>query len=138
MESSTKEAQGEQTAPVAGELINLRHLLSYLRRVKDGRKRRGKRYPLEIILVLFIMAKLCGQNKIYGIADWAQQQSEYLIGALGLRYKRLPHHSTYRRVLADEIEGDDLERMMGEYLAQLPRHGQDTVIVIAYFGENAQ
>lgn len=130
MESSTKEAQGEQTAPVAGELINLRHLLSYLRRVKDGRKRRGKRYPLEIILVLFIMAKLCGQNKIYGIADWAQQQSEYLIGALGLKYKRLPHHSTYRRVLADEIEGDELERMMGEYLAQLPRHGQDTVIVI--------
>lgn len=130
MESSTKEAQGEQTAPVAGELINLRHLLSYLRRVKDGRKRRGKRYPLEIILVLFIMAKLCGQNKIYGIADWAQQQSEYLIGALGLKYKRLPHHSTYRRVLADEIEGDDLERMMGEYLAQLPRHGQETVIVI--------
>lgn len=130
MESSTKEAQGEQTAPVAGELINLRHLLSYLRRVKDGRKRRGKRYPLEIILVLFIMAKLCGQNKIYGIADWAQQQSEYLIGALGLRYKRLPHHSTYRRVLADEIEGDELERMMGEYLAQLPRHGQETVIVI--------
>lgn len=130
MESSTKEAQGEQTAPVAGELINLRHLLSYLRRVKDGRKRRGKRYPLEIILVLFIMAKLCGQNKIYGIADWAQQQSEYLIGALGLKYKRLPHHSTYRRVLADEIEGDELERLMGEYLAQLPRHGQDTVIVI--------
>ena len=71
MESSTKENQAEQIEQVEGKIINLRHLLSYLRQVKDGRKRRGKRYPLEIILVLFILAKLCGQNKIYGIADWA-------------------------------------------------------------------
>lgn len=130
MESSTKETQTEQTEQAEGKIINVHHLLHYLQRVKDGRKRRGKRYSLEIILVLFILAKLCGQNKIYGIADWAQQHSAYLIEALGLKYQRLPHHSTYRRVFADEIEGDDLERMVGEYLAQLPRHGQDTVIAI--------
>jgi len=130
MESSTKETQGEQAEQAEGKIINLRDLLSYLRRVKDGRKRRGKRYPLEMILLIFILGKLCGQNKIYGIADWAQQQSEYLIGVLGLKYKRLPHHSTYRRVLADEVEGDDLERILAEYLSQLPRHGQDTVIAI--------
>ena len=127
MECSTKETQVNEAE---GKIINLRHLLSYLRQVKDGRKRRGMRYRLEIILVIFILAKLCGQNKIYGIADWAQQQSEYLIGALGLKYKRLPHHSTYRRVLADEVEGEELERILGEYLSQLPRHGQDTVIAI--------
>ena len=61
MESSTKETQANETE---GKIINLRHLLSYLRQVKDGRKRRGMRYPLEIILVIFILAKLCGQNKI--------------------------------------------------------------------------
>jgi predicted transposase YbfD/YdcC len=127
MESSTKETQTDEAE---GKIIDVRHLLSYLRQVKDGRKRRGVRYPLEVILVIFILAKLCGQNKIYGIADWAQQQSAYLIGALGLKYKHLPHHSTYRRVLAEEVAGDDLEGLMGEYLAQLPRHGQDTVIAI--------
>ena len=130
MESSTKEQQMNPAEQPEGKIINLRDLLSYLRQVKDGRKRRGLRYPLEIILGLFILAKLCGQNKIYGIADWAQQQSEYLIGAMGLKYKRLPHHSTYRRVLTDEVEGDDLERIMAEYLSQLPRHGQDIVIAI--------
>jgi len=66
MESSTKENQAEQIEQVEGKIINLRHLLSYLRQVKDGRKRRGKRYPLEIILVLFIMAKLCGQTRSTG------------------------------------------------------------------------
>ena len=130
MESSTKEQQTNPAEQPEVKIIDLRHLMSYLRQVKDGRKRRGLRYPLEIILGLFILAKLCGQNKIYGIADWAQQQSEYLIGAMGLKYKRLPHHSTYRRVLTDEVEGDDLERIMAEYLSQLPRHGQDIVIAI--------
>lgn len=127
MESSIK---GSQTEQPEVKIIDLRHLMKYLKEVKDGRKRRGLRYRLEIILVLFILAKLCGQDKIYGIADWAQQQSEYLIAALGLKYKRLPHHSTYRRVLADEVDGDELERLVGNYLAQLPRHGQDMVIAI--------
>jgi len=130
MESSTKNNETEQSEQAEGKIINLRHLLRYLQQVKDGRKRRGKRYSLELILILFILAKLCGQNKVYGIADWAQQHSAYLIGALRLKYKRLPHHSTYRRVFADEVDGDDLERMVAEYLAQLPRHGQDTVIAI--------
>lgn len=127
MESSTKGSQAEQTE---GKIIQLGHLIEYLKQVKDGRKKRGVRYRLEIILVLFILAKLCGQNKIYGIADWVQQRSEYLRGALGLGYKHFPHHSTYRRVLAEEIDGDDLERLVAEYLAQLPRQGQDVVIAI--------
>lgn len=126
MESNTKE-QAEQSE---GALINLRDLMSYLKQVKDGRKRRGKRYPLEVILVLFILAKLCGQNKVYGIADWAQQRSGYLAAALQLKRNRLPHHSTYRRVLAEEVDEEELEQVVGEYLAQLPRKGQDTVIVI--------
>jgi hypothetical protein len=80
MESSTKETQTEQTEQAKGKIIHLGHLLRYLGQVKDGRKRRGKRYSLEVILTLFILGKLCGQNKVYGIADWAQQQSEYLNG----------------------------------------------------------
>ena len=72
--------------------------------MKDGRKRRGIRYRLEVILVLFILAKLCGENKVYGIAEWVQLRSEYLIDTLDWKLKRncLPHHSTYRRILTDE------------------------------------
>jgi predicted transposase YbfD/YdcC len=132
MKSTTNhDPEQEQVQPKAA-IINVEHLLSYLRRVKDGRKRRGIRYPPEIILALFILAKLCGENKVYGIADWAKQRSEYLMEGLGLKLKRphLPHHSTYRRILTDEINADELEVMVGEYLAQLPKRGQEVVIVI--------
>ncbi|HSQ17580.1 MAG TPA: transposase family protein, partial [Anaerolineales bacterium] len=104
-ESITDNYQVQQAEQETARVIHIGHLLNYLLRVKDGRKRRGIRYPLEVILVLFIMAKLCGENKVYGIADWVQLRSAHLIGAMGLKLKRqrLPHHSTYRRILTDEI-----------------------------------
>jgi len=93
-------------------MISVGNLLSYLLRVKDGRKRRGIRYSLATVLTLLILAKLCGQNKVYGIADWAQQRSGYLVEALQLKHKRLSHHSTYQRILTDEVDGDELGRVM--------------------------
>jgi predicted transposase YbfD/YdcC len=132
MESSTENGLGEQREQASAKIIDIAHLLDYLRRVKDGRKRRGIRYPVEIILALFILAKLCGENKVYGIADWVQFRSEYLIDALDLKLKRrrLPHHSTYRRILTNEVSANDLEIIFSEYLTQLPRRGQEMVIVI--------
>jgi predicted transposase YbfD/YdcC len=132
MESITTDNLGQGHAQGEAQIINVGDLLSYLKRVKDERKRRGIRYPLEVILVLFILAKLCGENKVYGIADWVQQRDAALIAALDLKLKRkrLPHHSTYRRILADEINGDELEAILSEYLRQLPVKGQDVVIAI--------
>jgi predicted transposase YbfD/YdcC len=132
MESNTNGNLSQGQRQPAATIINVTHLLSYLKRVKDGRKRRGLRYPLEVILVLFILAKLCGENKVYGIADWVQQRSEYLIEKLDLKLKRkrLPHHSTYRRILTEEIKADELEEIVGEYLTQLPKTGQDVIIAI--------
>ena len=132
MEFNTGHGQENPAEQVTGGIIEIGHLLDYLRGVKDGRKRRGIRYRLEVILALFIMAKLCGENKVYGIADWVQLRSEYLIQVLDLKLKRkrLPHHSTYRRILTDEISADDLEVIFSQYLAQLPRRGQEMVIVI--------
>lgn len=132
MESTTGSGQNKPAEQATASIIHIGHLLDYLRRVKDGRKRRGIRYRLEVILVLFILAKLCGENKVYGIAEWVQLRSEYLIDALDLKLKRncLPHHSTYRRILTDEISADELEVIFSEYLTQLPRRGQELVIVI--------
>lgn len=130
MESNIKAVPKTVEAQAEGKVISVGHLMDYLKRIKDGRKRRGIRYRLEIILALFILAKICGQNKTYGIADWVQQRREYLVEVLQLRYKRLPHHSTYRRVLTDEVDGDELEQIVDEYLAQLPTSGQEVVIAM--------
>ena len=132
MESTLFSHSSQAPEQPNAKIISLGSLLSYLRRIEDGRKRRGLRYPLEILLALFILGKWCGENKVSGIADWAQQRSAFLIEALGVKLKsqRLPHHSTYRRVLSDAIDADEMDQILADYLAQLPQQGQEVVIVI--------
>ena len=38
--------------------------------VKDGRGKKGKRYPLALILTLIMLGKMGGQTTISGIVDW--------------------------------------------------------------------
>jgi hypothetical protein len=112
----------------------LRHLQSYLQQVKDDRKRRGKRYALETILLPFFVAKLWWQNTICRIANRIQQHGVYWKEALGLKYVSfvcLPHHSTYRLVLTEEVGGKKLEHIMAnQRTKKLLLHRQDTVIAI--------
>jgi len=118
-------------APPAGEFVfSLGSLYDYLTKLTDRRKRRGVRYPLATILVLVVLAKLCGQDKPYGIADWAQQRRSFLAEALRLKRGRLPHHSTYRRIFESVVNGDELERLLSEFVSQQPLAGQEVVIAI--------
>jgi predicted transposase YbfD/YdcC len=130
MESNTTITATPKSEQPEAKLFSVGHLMEYLLRVKDQRKRRGIRYRLEIILVLFILAKLCGYDTVYAIADWLQQRSEFFTSALGLKRQHVPHHSTYRRVLTYQVDGENVEQIFGEYLAHLPRHGQEIVIAI--------
>jgi len=127
MESNTKPCEAESQA---AKIINLNQLYQYLLQVKDGRKRRGIRYQIATILVLMILAKLCGQNKVSGIADWVQQRDTFLVEALDLKYKKLPHHSTYRRILTEVVVGDALEHLLSAYFTQTGDRKQEVVIAI--------
>jgi predicted transposase YbfD/YdcC len=67
---------------------------------------------------------------VYGIADWVQQRSEQLAALLNLKCTSMPHHSTYRRILSEVIDLEELEQAIEGYLSQLPRRGREVVIVI--------
>ena len=82
MESITNQSTSITPLQSAELVFSVRSLNSYLAKLKDSRKRRGIRYSVATILVILILAKLCGQNKAYGIADWAQERSDFLINAL--------------------------------------------------------
>ena len=53
-----------------------------------------------------------------------------MIKALHLKRKRLPHHTTYRRILETAVDGDDLERRISEFIGHLPQVGQSVVVAI--------
>jgi len=99
-----------------------------MQQMEDVRKRRGKRYELSIILLFVVIAKLCGEDTPFGIADWVKNRSEWLSEVLSLSYSRMPHHSTYRRIM--ETHEAELNRVIIEFLAQLSEKEPYQLVVI--------
>jgi len=89
----------------------------------DLRSVHGQRYRLETVLLIVIMAKLCGEDTPLAIAEWAKNRHEALVQLLCLTRPTVPHHNTYRRILAHKVYAEEVERLVGEY-NQRGEHGE--------------
>jgi predicted transposase YbfD/YdcC len=91
-------ASGE---PGAGEALTIdpASLYSAFEQVKDGRKKKGKRYPLPLLLTLLMLGKLAGETTVNGIVDWIKERQGWLRAQLNWP-KRFPTNSTYSEALA--------------------------------------
>jgi len=98
-----------------GLIIEMGSLYTYFQRVSDLRQPKGKRYPLTLLLVLMMLAKLCGEDKPSGIADWVRERVEWLYEMKILPQKQAPCHMTYRRVLQNIIQPEEFEGLICEY-----------------------
>jgi predicted transposase YbfD/YdcC len=110
-----------------GILYDLKSLFAYLLRVTDPRHARGKQYPLELLLVLILLAKLCGENTPTGIADWVTYRIDALVAMKLLRKHKAPCHMTYRRVLQLIVSPDEMERLLSEYHQSCLKTGTELV-----------
>src|SRR5512134_3738633 len=113
------DAQIQNTRKVAmecniGQVLDLGSLYQRFVELHDKRKARGKRYALAMILASMFLAKLCGEDKPSGIAEWVALRGEWIARVLGLKHKRMPSHHTYRRTLADVVDEDEFERLARE------------------------
>lgn len=104
--------------------INLTELLERLQTVPDQRKRRGVRYPLAVLLAIALLAKLCGQSQVHALAGWAHERAAELATVFGLKRARMPHPTTWTRVLGNAVAADALEAALQPLLvtpsAQVP------------------
>jgi len=103
-------------------------LYAHLQGLKDKRKPRGIRYPLVAVLVMMVMAKLCGEDTPSGIADWVKHRGEQFIDLLKLKRKSMPHHSTYRRVEAEVVVPEELEQVVSRVLAGRKFFGKQVLL----------
>jgi len=111
-----------------GSVINLVSLHTRFQELHDKRKAKGKRYALATILMGIFLAKLCGEDKPSGIAEWARLREQWITGMLGLKRKRMPHHNTYRRVLADGIDVTEFESLAREHFKHSGEAGYHVVV----------
>jgi predicted transposase YbfD/YdcC len=93
----------------------VKSLYEHLQSVPDKRKRRGIRYPLAVVLVMVIVAKLSGEDEVRGIAEWIRHRADAFEIALSLKRRATPHATTISRVLAGAFEVDALEQVVASH-----------------------
>jgi len=103
-------------------------LYAHLQKIQDFRKKRGIRYKLPMIMLFVILAKLCGEDTPYGIADWVKNRRDWLFEVLPLNYPGLPDHSTYSRIL--EAYENEVERVVTSFLERMSGKKEYQMIVI--------
>src|ERR1700754_2689314 len=82
--------------------------------VKDRRKRRGKRYPLALILTMVLLGKMAGETTIAGIVDWVKERKDILKQYLHWP-KRFPVNSTYSYALS-QCDGQEVAQAIAQVI----------------------
>lgn len=80
--------------------IPLTALYEALKQVKDGRKKRGCRYSLALILTLLLLARLAGETELRAAAQWIRLRKGWIIEQLQLTRQSVPCQGTYLYALA--------------------------------------
>jgi predicted transposase YbfD/YdcC len=130
------ELEPQQEVYLTGLIYDLNSLFAFFTRVTDPRHARGKQYPLALLLVLILLAKLCGENTPTGIADWVTYRMEELAEMNLLPKKKAPCHMTYRRVLQRMVSPEELERLLSKYHQSCLR--KDSELVLSLDGKTVR
>ena len=105
----------QQDYGVTGVLYDVGSVYGRLLKLTDVRKARGQLYRLETVLMIMVLAKLCGEDTPYAIADWAKNHQEQLVELLQLKRAKMPSHHTFRRIMAQVVYEAEIERLVGDY-----------------------
>ena len=92
-------------------------LLSIFSRVEDPRSGPAKRYGLSEIIVMAICAVLCGADDWVEVADWCEDEGEWLKGFLDLPHGT-PSHDTFGDVFR-VLDPDVFESCFREWIGGL-------------------
>jgi predicted transposase YbfD/YdcC len=113
-----------------GLIFTTNSLYEYLRKITDTRQAKGKRYSLATLLLVMILAKLCGEDKPSGICDWVGKRVRLLVEMKIIKRPQAPCHMTYRRVLQETIPADELDQLLHDYHQQRLETEQEILLTL--------
>ena len=111
-----------------GVVFDVGSVYERFQRLQDMRKAKGLRYRLVDILVMMLMAKMCGEDTPSGIADWVKNRGQQIRSWLKLKRESMPHHSTYRRICEDVIVVNELEQTTSDLLSEKKYFGKQALV----------
>lgn len=115
--------------------FSVQALVDQLQTLTDKRKPRGIRYPLDILLLVAVLARLAGQSRLEPMADWARLRAADFAALLGLPRARMPHQSTWSRVFGHAVDVAELEQALSAFFraqqatAEAPARGSRVLVI---------
>ncbi len=110
--------------------------------VKDGRKAKGKRYPLALLFTLIMLGKMAGETKLDGIIDWINERKQEIKKLLNWpkdfpvsktytdAFARCDHHEVARVIAQVIVKARAVERCENEPSRLLSQKEPDTDLLI--------
>jgi len=111
-------------------VFDVGELAAYLGQVHDSRDPRGKVYPLGVLLAMVVLAKLAGEDKLSGIAEWIQLRRDVLVELFNCKHRRMPCLNIIRWVMQEVILAEELEAVLRRYLHEAYGGQQSQLIAI--------
>lgn len=109
--------------------FNVVDLAACLNQLTDKRKKRGKIYPLGMILTMVVLAKLSGEDKPSGITEWIRLRGDSFVELFQCKHRRMPCLNIIRWVLQHIVSLDELEKAFNRYLHET-YGGQESHLII--------
>jgi predicted transposase YbfD/YdcC len=110
--------------------FNVAKLEARFNQLTDKRKRRGKIYSLGMILTMVILAKMAGEDKPFGIAQWIRLRCDAFVKLFNLKHKRMPCLNTIRGVLETVVSLEELESVFDQHLYETYGGQQSQLVAI--------
>jgi predicted transposase YbfD/YdcC len=110
-----------------GMIFEIGSLYDYFNQIRDPRSKLGKQYSLTKLLIWMALAKLGGQDKPSGIAEWISHRQELWVEYQITDRLKTPSHMTYRRILQHILSVEEFEKLLQAYHEQRLERGQDIV-----------
>jgi predicted transposase YbfD/YdcC len=105
-------------------VFDLETLYGCLQTIPDHRDRRGLQYSLASLLMIGVLAKLAGQDSSRAMADFAKLRTHELSQLFHLKRERMPHYSTWSRVLGHAVEPAEVEQVLGQFFLKAVRRSE--------------
>jgi predicted transposase YbfD/YdcC len=101
-------------------ILDVDALYAHAATLTDGRKPRGCRYSLSLLITVAMLAKLAGFVRMQDLADWAKLRRLELQHFFGTSRSSMPHHTTWSRVLGYAVDVKELDLLVPRLLTPPP------------------
>lgn len=104
-------------------------IIALLKTLKDYRRKQGRRHPLEVVLLIIIMAIMAGAKGERAIARFAQNNKKALIKALRIGRKEIPSRYVIKGIIKN-IDFSELQNIFYQWALQIIRIEKKDIVSI--------